>query len=228
MDTKPDLLYLERKTTQTLHDRFSEVMMEQLTQSKILLKSHQRSMVLRLPNIPRSQARSRITSKGLIPKACVWARIGWYSPWRRGVWNFRNKYCRRVCLSSACWSKLSPSTRVSPTPSARFSPAPCTRFRPTQSSRFVVKSRFILTPKQKPVWSRLGRASVAFVRHKCVPEKAPPTKKQLDLELDQYMSKTKSHLNQQLEDYMSLSRRRLDAELDQYMAMAGQAEEASS
>ncbi|KAF3692488.1 hypothetical protein EXN66_Car008164 [Channa argus] len=48
-----------------------------------------------------------------------------------------------------------------------------------------------------------------------------PTKKQLDAQLDDYMSMSKSRLDEQLEDYMSKSRRRLDAELDDYMLMAG-------
>ncbi|MED6240858.1 hypothetical protein ATANTOWER_029612, partial [Ataeniobius toweri] len=49
-----------------------------------------------------------------------------------------------------------------------------------------------------------------------------PTRKQLDAQLDEYMSLSRSRLDKQLEDYMSMSRRRLDEELDEYMMMAGQ------
>lgn len=49
-----------------------------------------------------------------------------------------------------------------------------------------------------------------------------PTTKQLDAQLDRYMSTSKRRLDQQLDDYMSMSRSRLDAELDEYMSMAGQ------
>ncbi|KAG7218813.1 hypothetical protein INR49_019702 [Caranx melampygus] len=48
-----------------------------------------------------------------------------------------------------------------------------------------------------------------------------PTKKQLDKQLDEYMSLSKKHLDKQLDNYMSLSKSRLDAELDEYMSMAG-------
>lgn len=51
-----------------------------------------------------------------------------------------------------------------------------------------------------------------------------PTRKQLDAQLDEYMSLSKSRLDQQLDDYMSMSRQRLDAELDEYMSMAGETE----
>lgn len=49
-----------------------------------------------------------------------------------------------------------------------------------------------------------------------------PTKKQLDAQLDEYMSMSKSRLDKELDDYMSMSRSRLDAQLDEYMSMVGQ------
>lgn len=49
-----------------------------------------------------------------------------------------------------------------------------------------------------------------------------PTKKQLDAQLDEYMSLSKSRLDEQLDDYMSMSKSRLDAQLDEYMSMVGQ------
>ncbi|KAM6995253.1 uncharacterized protein LKV04_007478 [Tautogolabrus adspersus] len=50
---------------------------------------------------------------------------------------------------------------------------------------------------------------------------AVPTRKQLDAELDDYMSLSKRRLDQQLDEYMSMTKSRLDAQLDEYMAMAG-------
>lgn len=45
-------------------------------------------------------------------------------------------------------------------------------------------------------------------------------KKSLDMDLDQYMSKTKSHLDNDLDSYMAKSKTHLDADLDTYMAQA--------
>ncbi|XP_077576469.1 uncharacterized protein LOC144199017 [Stigmatopora nigra] len=50
---------------------------------------------------------------------------------------------------------------------------------------------------------------------------APPTKRQLDAQLERYMSRCKSRLDAQLERYMAMSKKRLDADLDQYMSAAG-------
>ncbi len=51
---------------------------------------------------------------------------------------------------------------------------------------------------------------------------AVPTKKQLDAQLDEYVSMSRSRLDKELDDYMSMSKRRLDAQLDEYMSLAGQ------
>lgn len=51
---------------------------------------------------------------------------------------------------------------------------------------------------------------------------APPTKWQLDKQLDEYMSLSKRRLDDQLDDYMSMSKSRLDADLDEYMSLAGE------
>jgi len=47
-----------------------------------------------------------------------------------------------------------------------------------------------------------------------------PNKKSLDMDLDEYMSKTKSHLDSDLDKYMAKSKSHLDADLDQYMSKA--------
>lgn len=51
-----------------------------------------------------------------------------------------------------------------------------------------------------------------------------PSRKQLDAQLDEYMSTTRSRLDKDLDDYMSMSKSRLDADLDEYMSMAGQSD----
>lgn len=53
-----------------------------------------------------------------------------------------------------------------------------------------------------------------------VPMSTEPIKKSLDMDLDEYMSKSKSHLNADLDTYMSKSKNHLDADLDTYMAQA--------
>jgi len=45
-------------------------------------------------------------------------------------------------------------------------------------------------------------------------------KKSLDMDLDEYMSKTKGHLDNDLDKYMAKSKSHLDADLDTYMAQA--------
>ncbi|XP_077454640.1 uncharacterized protein LOC144073017 isoform X2 [Stigmatopora argus] len=49
----------------------------------------------------------------------------------------------------------------------------------------------------------------------------PPTKRQLDAQLERYMSRCKSRLDADLDDYMARSKKRLDADLDEYMSAAG-------
>lgn len=49
-----------------------------------------------------------------------------------------------------------------------------------------------------------------------------PIKKNLDMDLDEYMSKSKSHLDADLNTYMAKSKTHLDADLDTYMAQAPQ------
>ncbi|KAJ0066426.1 hypothetical protein NL108_013030 [Boleophthalmus pectinirostris] len=217
MEKKPDLLYLEQKTTQSLHNRFSEVLLEQMTQRKVLFKGNKKLMFLRPQNIPRSQ--------GTSPKGSVWTRIGWKSPWKRGVWNFRNKYQHGI--------------RFNPVHKTGFNSVPRSRFSSAPRSRFlsVPKSQFSLGPKTGTLRGVLRRRLQGRVRlfkaksvqsrrwagpkGRSLQKKAVPSKKQLDAELDHYMSKTKSRLDADLDRYMSLSRNRLDAQLDEYMAMAG-------
>lgn len=79
---------------------------------------------------------------------------------------------------------------------------------------------FLAGRRRRGVKLRIGGATISKGRGGS--RKVVPTKKQLDAELDDYMSMSRSRLDKQLDDYMSTSRSRLDAELDEYMSMAGQ------
>lgn len=68
----------------------------------------------------------------------------------------------------------------------------------------------------------LQRGEITAFKGRGLRERHVPTKRQLDAQLDEYMSMSKSRLDKELDDYMSMSRSRLDAQLDDYMLMAGQ------
>lgn len=68
----------------------------------------------------------------------------------------------------------------------------------------------------------LQKGETAAFKGRGLRERPVPTKRQLDAQLDEYMSMSKSRLDKELDDYMSMSRSRLDAQLDDYMLMAGQ------
>lgn len=68
---------------------------------------------------------------------------------------------------------------------------------------------------------RLQKGGVTSSKGRDLKKAGVPTRKQLDAQLDDYMSVSKSRLDRELDEYMSLSRRRLDAQLDDYMSAAG-------
>ncbi|KAM3614797.1 uncharacterized protein V6R79_019127 [Siganus canaliculatus] len=73
---------------------------------------------------------------------------------------------------------------------------------------------------QLGVQQQRGGASAS--RGRGLDQRAVPTRRQLDAQLEDYMSLLRRRLDRELEDYMSLSRTRLDAQLDQYMSLAGE------
>ncbi|CAL1611649.1 unnamed protein product [Knipowitschia caucasica] len=213
-------MYLEHNTSQSLHQRFSEVLLEQLTQRRFVFRGNKSSsMVLRLRNTPHSQLRQ---GPQLGHRASVWSRLGWK---KRGFWNFRNKYRRRVSFSkgfspapgsNSAYRWINPALRC-------LSPALRSRLNLTLKRgalRGVLRHRRtpLFKGKSFQVSKWRGQASSRGRGQ----QKVVPSKKQLDLDLDWYMSKTKTRLDAQLDQYMSLSRSRLDAQLDQYMSMAGE------
>ncbi|CAI5661457.1 unnamed protein product [Oreochromis niloticus] len=201
-------------STVSLHERFSRVLVEQQTCSRL----HQRAsaptpVVLLMKSAPLSlllpQAAGgseRAEHRHLRKKRSVWTRLGWQRVNRRpsasvhsGFWSFMNKYRWRAQVTSSCRRAGGLRGRL-----GRRS-----QLRPLTSGQ-----------RWCGVKLRIGGATASKGRDSS--RKAVPTKKQLDAELDDYMSMSRSRLDKQLDDYMSMSRSRLDAELDEYMSMAGQ------
>ncbi|XP_077431226.1 uncharacterized protein LOC144057483 isoform X2 [Vanacampus margaritifer] len=138
-------------------------------------------------------------------QASVWTRLG---GGRVGFWTFRNKYGWRGHCRAAL-RRAGASARP-----ARRRPIGWGRFRRVARGRVprggVPRGgvpRGGVPPSALPVRGRSLNT---------------PTKKELDVQLDDYMSKSKSRLDADLDEYMSRSKKRLDADLDEYMALAGQ------
>lgn len=198
----------------SLHERFSRVLVEQQTCSRL----HQRAsaplpVVLLMKSAPLSLllpqaagSSERAEHRHLRRRRSVWTRLGWRRVTRRlsgsahqGFWSFMNKYRWRARVTSTCRRAVGLRGRL-----GRRS-----QLRPLTWGR-----------RRRGVKLRVGGATISKGRGGS--RKAVPTKKQLDAELDDYMSMCRSRLDKQLDDYMSTSRSRLDAELDEYMSMAGQ------
>ncbi|XP_078789879.1 uncharacterized protein LOC144984635 isoform X2 [Oryzias latipes] len=187
--SEPDSLHVRGSTAVSLNQRFSQVLMEQLTRSStaaqppVRLRGRRRG-VFRLLRVGVAQGTAPLlllTKRRRRRRRSVWTRLGrTHMPCRTpGFWSFRNKYR---------WG-------------ARWGPS----FRRRRKSSLVVQRGGATSARGRFFW----RNQI-------------PTKKQLDAQLDQYMSLSRSRLDQELEDYMSLSRSRLDAQLEEYMLMAGQ------
>ncbi|KAE8289391.1 hypothetical protein D5F01_LYC13280 [Larimichthys crocea] len=190
--SEPGSVFLRSTSAVSLHERFSQVLVDQLTRSRMVtfdpFQLQQRKAcdvrpVLRVKKEPPSSPPSLqlVCEEEGRRRRSVWARLGWQKVTRRhsacrpkGFWSFRNKYR---------WSARSTCRRRTP-----------------------------LTLHLQGGGASASRWS----------DRDVPTRKQLDAQLDRYMSTSKRRLDQQLDDYMSMSRSRLDAELDEYMSMAGQ------
>ncbi|XP_041843721.1 uncharacterized protein LOC121641561 isoform X1 [Melanotaenia boesemani] len=214
-------LYLRSTSAVSLDKRFSQVLMDQLTWSRTcdLVPLHQRTtssstklvrLVKKAPpslvtlqesvgaelaparEMPQVRDASLKMTGCLRKRSSVWTRIGWQQgicrPSTRrplGFWSFRNKYRWRVRSS---WRKRR-------RPGQRHF-LRTTELRTQETQNFTAGRRQLGLQRDttRTRRRRFNRANV-------------PTRKELDAQLDRYMS---------------LSRSRLDAELDQYMLMAGQ------
>uniref|UniRef100_UPI0037E75AD9 chromatin target of PRMT1 protein-like n=1 Tax=Semicossyphus pulcher TaxID=241346 RepID=UPI0037E75AD9 len=208
---KPQSFFLRSTTAVSLNERFSQVLMAQLTQSRtvtfdpILLQQRgggdNSQVVLLKRELPSSvHLQKHASSVRVRPRVrrrrSIWSRLGWRQVTRRlsttprGFWSFRNKYRQRGGFTSTCRGGGNLCGRLG-------------------QCRFLMKRNVQkLTAEQTQLSMDLRRGRATTFRGRGWNRKgAMPTRKQLD---------------DQLDEYMSLSKRRLDAQLDEYMAMAGQ------
>ncbi|XP_044062693.1 chromatin target of PRMT1 protein-like isoform X1 [Siniperca chuatsi] len=246
--SKADSFFLRSTSAVSLNERFSKGLVDQLTQSRmvtfdpvllqqrrvrgpppaVLLVKRQTSSPLSLQtrdsSVRAKQRRRRRRS--------VWTRLGWQQVTRRlsasrprGFWSFRHKFRWRARFTSTYrrWGdlrgrlgqrRLLVRRNIQELTAGQFISS-CEN---TQSDAILCSGRTRLS-------LHLQRGGAAASRGRGLSKDHVPTKKQLDAQLDEYMSLSKSRLDAQLDDYMSMSRSRLDAELDEYMSMAGQAAE---
>ncbi|XP_036930433.1 chromatin target of PRMT1 protein-like isoform X1 [Acanthopagrus latus] len=212
--SEPGPLYLRGSSTLSLNERFSQVAVDQLTQPRMVtfdpIQLQQRTgstpLVLLLKGeaslLPDLQTRDpSVRMKQHVKRRSVWTRLGWQKVTRRrsasgprGFWSFRNKYRWRARFCSTC----------------RRRGNLCSDLRQRRLLKNGTAGR-----------THLQRDGAAASRGRVQIKADVPTKKQLDAQLDQYMSASRSRLDAQLDEYMSLSKSRLDAQLDEYMSMAG-------
>lgn len=213
--------FLRSTTSVSLNERFSQVQSDQWTQPDTLTldptvlqerdgdDALQLFLLLKreLTRPLQSQVSTLKMSRCVRKRRSVWTRLGWRSTPHKhgGFWSFRNKYKPKAWLTSTCRSREG-------------------------FGRLQGKSRFRMkrnvqkrTPGQTQHGAHLQRGGASALRKPGRNAHGDaPTKKQLDAELDQYMSRSKRRLDQQLDEYMSKSKSRLDQQLDEYMSMAGQ------
>ncbi|XP_071324815.1 uncharacterized protein [Trachinotus anak] len=220
MDSSKPLL-LRSTSAVSLHERFSQVLVDQVTRSRmvafdsilplqrrvsappsvvLLVKEPSSLLGLQAPDMSHTGKRRR-------RRRSVWERLGWQQVTRRlstsrprGFWSFTNKYRWRARVTSTrrrrghLWSRLGQRRLLTRTNIQKLTAGP---------------HLSLNLPRGGATAWRRGKGDL-------------PTKRQLDAQLDEYMSLSKSRLDKQLDDYMSMSRSRLDAQLDEYMSMAGE------
>ncbi|KAG7233003.1 hypothetical protein INR49_006449 [Caranx melampygus] len=208
---------LKSTSALSLHERFSQVLLDQETGPSVM--DPVLPQLKRAPEPPPvflvvKEPSSLVCLQGVgvargmrwhlrrRRRRSVWTRLGWQQVTRRsstyrrrGFWSFTNKYRWRSRFSSThFWGRGHLQRHLQ------------TR---TKVQRLTTGPHLSLNlPRGVASKRRRSQDDV-------------PTKKQLDKQLDEYMSLSKKHLDKQLDNYMSLSKSRLDAELDEYMSMAG-------
>nr|XP_046256589.1 uncharacterized protein LOC124065341 [Scatophagus argus] len=226
--SKQGSFYLRSTSALSLNERFSQVLLEQVTRSRMVtfdpVLLQQRNVcrpsppvVLLVkgetPSLPVVQTRDSSSSVRLKRRPrrrrSVWTRLGWQRATRRlsasrprGFWSFRNKYRWRAGFACRRPGHL----------------------RRRLGRRLLLARRNVqkVTAGRTRLSGHLQRGGATAYRRRGLSRADAPTKKQLDAQLDDYMSMSKSRLDKELDDYMSMSRRCLDAQLDEYMSMAGQ------
>ncbi|XP_020481423.2 chromatin target of PRMT1 protein-like isoform X1 [Labrus bergylta] len=217
MDSSRQQSFFLRSTTAvSLHERFSQVLTDQLTQSMtvtldpIMLQQMggggpQVLLLLKSGQPTPLHLQAGVSS---VTRRSVWTRLGWQPVTRRlsirrprGFWSFRNKYRWRARFTSRSGEDLR----------SRLGQRRLQRKRNFQ--------KLTAAPTQLSMYLHGGGAKNH--RGQGWNRGTIPTRKQLDTELDDYMSLSKRRLDQELDRYMSMTKSRLDAQLDEYMAMAG-------
>ncbi|XP_037639633.1 uncharacterized protein LOC119496420 isoform X1 [Sebastes umbrosus] len=200
--SKPGRFYLRSTSAVSLHERFSQVVADQLTRSRmrtfdpVLLHQRRRHglpkvvLLVRRGRSSLLHLQTRDSSVGVrqhLRRGSVWTRLGWQRGTRRlpasrprGFWSFMNKYRRRRSSTPTYRGQGNLHSRLGQ------------RLLRTRNIQKLTTGR-----------THLQRGGATAYRRK----EHVPTKKQLDAQLD---------------EYMSMSRSRLDKELDDYMAMAGE------
>ncbi|GAA6232421.1 uncharacterized protein LOC108884726 isoform X1 [Lates japonicus] len=203
--SKPDSLFLRSTSAVSLHDRFSQVLLDQFARSRTVTfdpflplqrgASAAQQVFLLVKQEPSLQGPG-VSPRGRLglrrrrrKRRSVWTRLGWQQTTcrPRGFWSFTNKYRWRARFTSTC-------RRRGPLRSGLGQ----RRFR-TNTQELTPGPHLRLNLPRGVASARRGRGHQR--------KDVVPTKKQLD---------------EQLDDYMSMSRSRLDAELDEYMSMAGE------
>ncbi|XP_034534674.1 uncharacterized protein LOC117809108 [Notolabrus celidotus] len=204
-----EAFFLRSSTAVSLNERFSQVISEQLdqptttvtfdptllqrstggdAQQMVLLMKREQPAALHLQTqvscVPPLRVKQVVRRKG-----SVWTRLGWQRGTRvvsafrpSGFWSFRNKYRRSAGFTSTCRSGGNQRHQQGEG-----------RFKRHAQKLSAGPTQPAANPQRGGAsWNRRG---------------VTPTRKQLDADLDKYMS---------------LSKRRLDQQLDEYMCMAGQ------
>ncbi|XP_049440880.1 uncharacterized protein LOC125893933 isoform X1 [Epinephelus fuscoguttatus] len=221
--SKPPSFFLRSTSAVSLNERFSQVLENQLCHSRmrtfdpVLLEQRQ---VFDAPQVVLLVSRESLSSlqtcdmsvrvkQHLRRRRSVWTRLGWQQVTRRlsttrprGFWSFRKKYRWRTRFRSIYRGRRNLHSRL--------------------GQRRLLRMRNI--QKLTAGRTHLQKGGANTCRWWGRSKAKIPTKKQLDAQLDKYMSMSKSRLDKQLDDYMSMSKSRLDADLDEYMSMAGQTE----
>ncbi|XP_078100432.1 uncharacterized protein LOC144513276 [Sander vitreus] len=218
--SEPASFYLRSTSTVSLHERFSQVLVDQLNCSKkmtfdpVLLQQRggrNPKRAVMWPKKLQTQTQTQGSFVGLKRRLwrrrSVWTRLGGPLVTRRlstgrlrGFWSFTNKYRWRRSFTFTCRGRCNLHSRL--------------------GQRRLLRKRNI--QKLTAGSTNLQRGGATASRGRGQSKGHVPTRKQLDAQLDEYMSLSRSRLDKQLDDYMSMSKSRLDAQLDEYMSMAGE------
>ncbi|XP_074540144.1 uncharacterized protein LOC141801119 isoform X2 [Halichoeres trimaculatus] len=241
--SKLKTFFLRSTTAVSLNERFSQVLADQETQPRtvtfnpIMLQERGGNDALQLVLLMKRQQQKPLLLKSRVSplrmrqcvrkRRSVWTRLGWRSTTRRflarrpgGFWSFRNKYKQKTWLTSS--NRSTGDLRCRLGKSRHMMKRSAQKPTPNKSEPGASLHTSAMTC-QTQLGAHLQKGGASTLRKLGWNRKGvKPTRKQLDAELDKYMSLSKRRLDQQLDEYMSKSKSRLDAQLDEYMSMAGQ------